>query len=108
MLDGADVGGLTHRLGLDGLPGGGDADHVPGQIVDLLLLSLEHQLEDVADVLLVDGLSPCAQGEKGLDGLLRIHDLLRFPGNAQFFLSDDDLHVQFPFDQADIFVKGAE
>ncbi len=56
--DGVYIPLLAHGFGLDGFPLGGDAEDVGGQGLDLVLVAGLHQLDQIADVLLVDGLSP--------------------------------------------------
>ena len=76
VLNGLAVIPLAQGLGLDGLAFGGDADHVPGKLGDFGLLSLGHQLEDIAHVLRVDILPLGGKGQQAVDGLLRQHHVL--------------------------------
>ena len=99
---------LTDGLGLHGPSLAGDADHVLGQLTDALGLAAAAQADDVADVLLVDGLALGAEGQQGLHGLFRQHDVLRLTGDDDLTAPVHHLHLEFRLQQADILIEGAK
>ena len=99
---------LPDGLGLDGAALGADADDVLRQLADLLLLSRAGQSDDIADVLLVDGLAAVGERQKCGEGLAGEHGVLRLAVDAQLALAVGDGDVEFRLDEADILVKRAE
>ncbi len=108
VFDGVHILLLADGLGLDGLALGGDAHHVPGELGDLPLVPRPHQFDDIAHVLLADGLPPGGQGKQALDGLHRPHHVLALAADLQIGLPVHHRNVQLLFDQADVLVKQAE
>ena len=99
---------LADGLGLHGPALAGDADHVLSQLADALGLAAAAQPDDVAHMLLVDGLTLGAEGQQCLHGLFRQHHVFRLPGNNDLTAPIHHLHLKFRLQQPDILIKGAE
>ena len=108
LLDSVHIPLLAQGLGLDGLALGGDAEHIPGDVVDVLLVARLHQIDDVADVLLGDGLLPPSQAQQALDRLDGVKDVLRLPGDLELVVPAHHRDVQLVLNELDVFVKRAE
>ena len=99
---------LADGLGLDGPAFGGDADHVLRQLSDALGLAAAAQADDVADVLLGNGLPLAGEGQQRLHCLGSHHHLLRLPGDPQLPVTVHHRHMEFRLQKPDIFIKRAE
>jgi hypothetical protein len=108
LQDGLDILLLTDGLGLDGPALGADAQYVAGELGDLGLLAAAHQADDVADVLLPDGLPPRREGQQGLDGLAGQHGVLRLALHPELPVPVHHRDGELLLQQADVLVKGAK
>ena len=72
------------------------------------LVARLHQIDDVADVLLGDGLLPARQTQQALDGFDGVHHVLRLAGDLQLVVPAHHRHVQLMLHQLDILVKGSK
>ena len=100
---------MAHGFGLDGFPLGGDAEDVGGQGLDLVLVAGLHQLDQIADVLLVDGLPPGGEGEQALDHLGGlVPGLVLLPADFQLVVPAHHPDGQFLLNDANVLVEGAK
>ena len=99
---------LAQRFRLHRAALGGDAQHIPRQLADLLLFAGADHVNDIADVLLSQRLPPGGQGQHGLHRFGGVHHVLRLAADPQLAVPVGHRHIKFLFQQADVLVKGAE
>ena len=66
------------------------------------------QIDDVAHVLLGDGLLPGGEGQQALQGLYPVEYILRLAGNLQLRVPVHHRHMELVLNNFDVLVEGAK
>ena len=99
---------LSDGLGLNRLALGGDADTVPGELLNLLLAAGIDQRDAVADILLRQRLSSAEELQQALNHRARLGGVLYVALDFQLTAAAGDFDMQLALNELDIFVKAAE
>ena len=108
LQDGLHVFLLAHGLGLDGLALGGDAHHVPGHLLHLVVVALADEGDEIAHLLLVDGLPLCGKQKQTVYSPASLLHLLGLAGDFELGVAIGDADVEGLLNAFDVLIEGTE